>query len=418
MSRPLLLIVLAALAVPASTFAQAGTLDTSFSGDGKQMTNMSSGFDGAYDVVVQADGKIVAAGEVDGLGGRLGLVRHTADGSLDPTFSGDGKVLTNLTGGADFGLDVALQPDQKIVVTGGIGGSGGRCGVYRFNPDGSLDPTFSGDGRQAINFSPGWDSCFDLQIQGDGKIVTGGVAAGQGTRATLLRLDPDGSLDPTFTGDGTLVRNYTSRTDYFEAIALQADGKIVVAGTADWDRSGSRLLVARFEADGTADPTFSGDGLILANFPTAYDGAYALGVQPADQHIVVGGQAGESLTLLRYRPDGTLDPAFSGDGRVVTEVAPTLDYAEDLEVQADGKIVAGGSASYFRPDSKFLLVRYDAAGLLDPSFSGDGELVINFTNGADEGYGIALQPADGKIVVAGTASGSKGRFALARVNAS
>jgi len=141
-----------------------------------------------------------------------------------------------------------------------------------------------------------------------------------GTRATLLRLDADGRLDTTFSGDGKVVRNYTSRTDYFESFALQSDGKIVAVGTADWDRSNSRLLLARFDADGSVDQTFSGDGVVLANFGSTYDGAYGVAVQPADQNIVIGGQAGESMTLLRYLPDGTLDPAFSGDGRVVLQL--------------------------------------------------------------------------------------------------
>lgn len=417
-ARTGLLVSLLALVVPANVFAQAGTLDTSFSRDGKQVTDLTSGLEIAFEVVVQADGKIVAAGQAGRRDDRIGLVRYNPDGSLDSTFSGDGKLLTNFTAGAEFALDVVLQADEKIVVAGGIGGQGGRCGIVRYNPDGSLDTTFSRDGRQAINFTPGWDSCYKALIQPDGKIVAGGVAAGQGTRATLLRLNAGGSLDSTFSGDGKLARNFTSRTDYFEELALQADGRIVAVGTADWDRAGSRVLVTRFNTDGSLETGFSGDGIILANFATSFDGAFAVAVQPADQAIVVGGQASESMTVLRYLPKGTLDPSFSGDGRVVTEVAPSLDYAEDVEVQADGKIVVGGSASYFRRDSKFLLARYDTTGLPDPTFSGDGEMLINFGSSTDEAYGLALQPSDGKIIIGGITAGQGGRFALARVNAS
>jgi uncharacterized delta-60 repeat protein len=103
---------------------------------------------------------------------------------------------------------------------------------------------------------------------------------------------------------------------------------------------------------------------------------------------------------------------------VVTEVAPSLDDAEDVEIQADGKIVVAGSASYFRRDSKLLLARYDTTGLPDPTFSGDGELLINFSSSTDEGYGLTLQPTDGTIIMGGVTAGQGGRFALARVNAS
>jgi uncharacterized delta-60 repeat protein len=404
------------LAFSARASAQAGTLDTSFSGDGKQVTNLTSGLDAIYEVDVQADGRIVVAGEAGGRDDRIGIVRYNPGGSFDSTFSGDGKVLTNFTGGAEYAIDVVLQTDEKIVIAGGIGGQGGRCGIVRYNPGGSLDSTFSGDGRHAINFTPGRDSCHAALIQPDGKIVAGGYAQGQGIRATLVRLNADGSPDATFSGDGKLTRNFTSGIDYFDGLALQADGKIVGVGTADWDRRGSRVLVTRFNPDGSPDSGFSRDGFILANFATDYDGAYAVTVQPADQAIVVGGQAGESMTVLRYLPDGTPDATFSGDGRVVTEVAPTLDYAEEVEIQADGKIVVAGSAAYFRRDSKFLLARYDTTGLPDPTFSGDGEMLINFGSSTDEGYGLALQPTDGKIIIGGRTAGQGGRFALARVN--
>lgn len=121
MSKLVTLAALFALALPAGAFAQAGTLDTTFSGDGKVVTNLTTGLDFASEVVVQTDGKIVVVGQTSGQGTRVGLVRYNADGSFDTTFSGDGKVFTNITRGREFGLDVALQPDGKILVSGGIG---------------------------------------------------------------------------------------------------------------------------------------------------------------------------------------------------------------------------------------------------------------------------------------------------------
>jgi len=405
-----------ALVLPAQALAQAGVLDTSFSGDGRVVTEFTPRFDAAVDVAAQSDGKLVAAGWAFGQGYRFALARYDADGTLDPTFSGDGKATTNFTSGVDFALDVALQSDGKIVLVGRAGGQGGRFAVARYNADGTLDATFSGDGRAMTNFTPGDDVAYDVVVQADGKIVAGGQAAGKGGRLALARYNVDGTLDASFSGDGRTMTNFTAGVDYVDALAVQADGKIVAAGTSNWNRPGSRIALARYNDNGTLDASFSGDGRLATNFTTPFDGAFGVAVQPGDQRIVAVGQAGRRFVVLRYGPGGALDPTFSGNGSVTTRFSAGWDYAEDVELQADGKIVVAGSANYFG-QTTFAVARYEANGSLDTTFSGDGKTTTNFGAGRDSAYGLALQPADGKIVVAGDAGGAR-RFALARYHAS
>jgi len=404
--------LLLALVLPAAAFAQAGELDTSFSGDGKAMLNFSAGDDWVEAVAVQPDGRIVTAGAADG-GKRFALARHNPNGTLDLSFGGDGRVTTNFSGGVDNALGLALQADGKIVAVGAAVGLGGRMALARYNTNGSLDSTFSGDGKILTNLTPGDDFALAVALQADGKIVVAGGTEGLGGRVALVRYDADGSIDSTFSRDGKVATNFTSRFDYATSIELQGDGKIVVAGTADSTRRSARFAVARYDADGTLDATFGGDGKVMTNLTVWFDGAYGLAVQPSDGKIIAVGWADHMMGLVRYEPDGTLDPTFAG-GMVLTDFTQGADYASAVELQADGKIVVAGPAHYFGGNSTFALARYTASGALDSTFSGDGKVRTNFTPGRDRAFALALQPADGKIVAAGSAGDQGGRFALAR----
>ena len=396
---------------PAVAQSQAGALDDTFSGDGKQLTDATSGRDYAVDVAVQpADGKIVAAGLS---GGRIALIRYDTDGSLDQSFGGDGKVVTNLSAGSDWVGGVELQPDGRIVVAGRSGNAGGSFAVVRYNTDGTLDATFSGDGKATVNFSPGDDFAFGVALQADGKIVAAGRAGGAGGRLALVRFMAGGGLDPTFSGDGRAAINLTPGDDRLDHVVLQASGRIVAAGTADYDSRRARFAVIRLEADGMPDSTFGGDGRVTTNLSGGVEAAFGVGV---DSHgkIVACGQAGLSIGLVRYDDDGTLDTTFSGDGKAMTNLTSGLDYAEEIEIQTDDKIIVAGTANYFGNNARSALARYETTGALDTGFSGDGKVVTDMTPGFDAAYGLALEPGTGKIVTAGYGSGRGGRFAIGR----
>jgi uncharacterized delta-60 repeat protein len=409
--------------------AAAGDLDHSFGGDGKVLTNLTPGFDFAGGVDIQADGKIVAAGMADG---SFGLVRYRINGTLDSSFGGgDGWVTTDFGDGPDWATDVAIQGDGRIVAAGTAGFN--QFAVARYDAQGALDTEFGGDGKVITSFSGGSreEAAQGVVVQPDGRVVVAGWSwSRQSPRFALARYETDGSLDPTFGGNGKVITNFDGCCEHAQDLALQANGKIVVVGTA-----GPGFGVARYRKDGSLDAAFSGDGMVTTSLtPPAwsFDWANAVAIQP-DGKIVAAGEAGSpyygltssggdeqrrggQMAVVRYMPNGTLDPAFGGDGKVMTNLTPKLDTANDVAIQPNGKIVAAGTAGEGEPprfDSKFVVVRYHPGGGRDAGFSGDGKAITNFTPSFEDGTGAAIQ-ADGNIVVAGRAAGNGSRFALVR----
>ena len=401
-------VLLLALSQPLLTYAAAGDIDPTFSGDGEQTTDFSGGIDRVYALAIQADGKIVAAGSATSSAGDtdFALARYNANGNLDDNFDGDGKVTTDF-GGLDDGIRaIAIQADGKIVVAGYADNSvtHWNFAVARYNPDGSPDTSFSGDGRNALDFNLGYDLASDLVIQTDGKILLGGsVDLFSGEDFGLMRFNGDGTLDTTFSGDGQQTTDFGSN-DGLSGLALQANGRIVVAGWTGGSGN-SDFALARYLINGNLDTSFSFDGKVTTDFSGESDLAEDVLIQ-TDGKIVAAGRAtfaaNENFGLARYLTDGTLDTAFSGNGKVNTDLGAN-DEVHALLLQANDKIVAVGQSG----SSDLGLARYNPGGALDLSFSGDGLVVANFPDLTGPG---ALQ-ADGKIVVAGRFGDD---FALAR----
>ena len=316
-----------------------GSLDPSFSGDGRQTTDFA-GADEAHAVALQGNGKIVAAGRG---GGDFALARYNPSGSLDPSFSGDGRQRTNF-GGSDQANGVALQAGGKIVAVGRGGAGGGfdsaHFALARYNPSGSLDPSFSGDGRQRTNFG-GSDQANGVALQAGGKIVAVGRGGGD---FALARYGPSGSLDPSFSGDGRQRTNFGG-SDAANGVALQADGKIVAVGGS----GGGDFALARYNPNGSLDPGFSGDGRQTTDFPGP-DRATGVALQGDGKIVVVGSAAADSdsddadFALARYNADGSLDTSFSGDGRQTTDFGG-FERASGVALQGDGKIVVVGASA-------------------------------------------------------------------------
>ena len=404
---------LALLVLPPSAYG-AGELDSSFGGDGQVTTNFTRRADDAVGVAIQSDQRIITVGGVNlGADGRFGLARYDTNGALDRSFGGDGKVTTNFSPGYDAALDVALQADGKIVAAGYASGAGGRIALARYNADGSIDKSFGGDGRVTTNVSAGFEVGYGVVVQVDQRIVVAGRIGGFGGRLAVARYYADGSLDDTFSRNGIARIDFTRGDDRADHVAVQADGKLVAAGTANYFRRSARFAVVRLDTNGRLDSSFGSDGKVTTNFTDSFDGAFAVAIQEGDQKIVAAGQAGSAMGIARYDIDGALDSTFGASGMATTNFTSGLDYADDVAIEPSGKIVALGSANFFGDDSRFALTRYTTNGDLDAIFHDDGKVTTNFTQGRDQAYGLALQ-ADGNIVAAGLSGGKNSRFALAR----
>lgn len=373
-------------------YLAAGALDTSFSSDGMTTVDIGTGGDFGYDMAVQADGKVVVVGDSFRTSGTsdFGVARLRTDGTLDTSFSGDGKTTTSFTelsGFDDFrARGVAIQPDQKIVVVGYARNSGNTdedWAIARYNTDGSLDTSFSSDGKRILAWDIGGtatdnqDEAYAVVIQPDGKILVGGYAETTAStrRFALARFNANGSDDSSFTKQ--VFPSGSGRTDGAVAMALQADGKIVLAGTSTTDTTGgfSELAVIRITTSGNLDTSFSGDG--RATFST--------------------------------------HPAGADGGSIGTGVA----------IQPDGKIVVSGRALKASGNGDFLAVRFTSGGSLDTSFNSFGFRTVAFdlgpsdnTTQRDTAFDVAIQD-DGKIVLVGEArtGGSTSNHAMARLNA-
>lgn len=411
--------VLLSVLVIGEATALPGDLDVTFGGDGVVYTTFHRSAR-ATGVALQPDGKIVAVG-ASGLGfrgrdSRFAITRFLADGNPDQTFGGDGRITTNLSARADVATDVVIQADGKIVVTGRSGGKGGRFGVVRYKSDGSLDATFGGDGIVLTDFTAGDDIASAVALQSDGKIVVAGTYREgffANSRFALARYLTDGSLDPAFSVDGTVTADFTSKRDSANGMTIQADGKILVVGRAAGARG--RFALVRFELDGVPDSTFGTSGKVMTNFTKREDAAADVAIQ-SDGKLVVVGVSGfffsERFTLARYTPEGLLDDTFSGDGRVRSNFG----VARAVVLQTDGKIVVsgygfvGGSGC----ETGAMLSRFTTTGAPDESFGEDGTTATSF-NVASDAQDLVVQP-DGAIVVAGGANfcGFKSTFAVLR----
>ncbi len=338
-----------------------------------------------------------------------------ADGDLDTTFGGDGlSAIADLSGGNnDYVSDIAIQPDEKIVVVGTVGyNTVMDVGIVRYNTDGSLDTSFSGDGIVTTDFGAD-EYGSSVAIQPDGKIIVGGQSGSYPNyESVMARYNSDGSLDTSFSGDGKVILTFGSSNHTGASVAVQPDGKIVFSCSYGAIHGAQDIAVARFNADGSLDTSFSGDGKVTTDINGGSDVSRNVAIQ-SDGKIVVSGDSGSpsayDFAVVRYNTDGSLDTSFSGDGKVITSISAESDYGRAMTIQPDGKIIVAGQVDDPVTHADFGVVRYNADGSLDTSFSGDGIVQTNIGY-HDIPYGVAVQ-ADGKIVVVGT-----NRLTIARYN--
>jgi uncharacterized delta-60 repeat protein len=290
-----------------------GSLDASFGTGGKASTDFNGSVDNAWAVLVQPDGSIVVAGHAAtstpiGVDSDFAVARFTSTGVLDTSFGTGGKVTTNIAGRTDLAHAAVLQPDGKIVLAGRVADSGGAnpdVGLVRFNTDGSVDTTFGTLGIVRADLTGDWDEATGIVVQPDGKFIVSAVAViGSSFKFALARFDAGGHLDTGFGNAGLATAPFSDRNDFAHAVALQADGRIVVVGQSS-NLINPNLAVARHHADGTLDTGFGNGGTVVVDFFGASDNAACVGIQ-ADGKIVVAGLARNGivngLALTRILP--------------------------------------------------------------------------------------------------------------------
>ncbi|WP_232629460.1 Ig-like domain-containing protein [Methylobacterium sp. Leaf118] len=390
-------------------------------GTGKVLTPIGLSDDVAYGVTVQPDGKIVVTGYGSVSNYDFAVVRYNANGTLDTGFGTGGKIVTPVGSEYDEGRSVTVQPDGKIVVAGYGYGSDSNYdfAVVRYNTDGTLDTSF---GTILTPVGAGDDTAYSVTMQADGKIVVAGTSfSNDGSQDfAVVRYNADGTLDTGFGTGGTIVTPFGLRSNDGRSVTVQADGKIVVAGFGPASDGNYDFAVVRYNVDGTLDTGFGNGGTIVTPVGTAGDFAYSVTMQ-SDSKIVVSGYSFGSdgtadFAVVRYNTDGTLDTGFGTGGKILTPVGTSTDVSFDVTMQADGKIVVAG----YGLDSNgfdFAVVRYNADGTLDTGFGTGGKILTPVGVGNDLGFSVTVQ-TDGKIVVAGYGTGSDGSqdFAVVRYN--
>jgi uncharacterized delta-60 repeat protein len=434
-------ITLGVIRLTCTAQAADGDLDLGFGSGGKIVLPGLAG-DAATAAATQSDGKIVVAGVAFGpdfpFPQVLALVRYNTDGNLDTTFGAGGIAVTDIQTNIFFPdnysrFDIAIQNDGKIVVVGAFGSAYTPTdfGVARFDTNGNPDPTFGVGGKVTTDFFGNSDAATSVALQSDGKIVVAGYARDSYADFALARYDASGNLDATFGVGGKLTTDFFGFENLASGVAIQSDGKIVVAGSTAPDATYRRdFAVARYDANGNLDPTFGSGGKATVDISES-DEASAVAIQPSDGKIIVAGAAivpngyGAffDFALVRFDTSGNPDPAFGVGGKVLTDFYSGIDFAYDVALQKDGKIVAAGffaDPTDVELKRDFALARYDTGGNLDPTFGIGGKVITDFS-ATDSAQAIALQP-DCKIVAAGYSwqivTGGDLDFALARYDSS
>lgn len=418
-----------ALATP----GQPGTLDASWAtlsplGAGKLISSFGNSNDVSQAIVLQPDGKLIQVGHcnasTNGSVLSVCIARFLTNGTLDPSFNGSGQIKATYSGATEFGpVAAALRSDGKLVVAG-------RCTpatfsafcLLRFTSSGALDTTFGNGGfAHGGVFATNGQSASQMTLQADGKIIVIGSCQGASTYDFCIqRFLPDGGADASFNNaTGSIIVEMNGNTDFANAVVVQSDGKIVVAGGCS--NGGVYLYCAiRFLPGGGVDSSFGQSGKFIA---TASGGAQALALQ-ADGKMLLGGQCAHTVgpftkgdfCVLRITAGGVLDPAFGSNGQVLTTVGSYGNSINSIAVQADGRVLLAGRCGNGGNNSAadICLQRLTPEGALDNTFNGNGVVITPMGSGGFyflyEPRATALLLPDGRIIVGSSCPGGSGDY--------
>lgn len=397
-------------------------------GNAAVITDLGFPFEKARAVAVQEDGKIVIggwAGENEAVSD-FALTRYQADGSIDKSFGNEGKIVTRIGPDSDVIYDLAIQPDGKIIAAGVSfqGKDQRRFCLVRYKPDGGLDAAFDGDGIVTFNVGTTLrDTAYSVALQPDGRIIAAGSASnifdaknltvGQNDFG-LARLNPDGSPDTEFGENGRVSTHFGLGVDIGYDVALQTDGKIVVSGSTT-NGSNNDFALARYNQDGTPDETFGVKGRVTTDFFGEDDTAFSMTLQPDGRILLTGYSLKNTqadFSAARYLTDGSLDNSFNGNGKITIDLENGYDVAFGIKVQPDGRIVIGGQSNV-KQSPKFAVARIFADGQIDRTLYQTGTTSIAVKE-RNEAWALALHPDNYALLAGNSGNGKSFDFALAR----
>ncbi len=396
-----------------------GTLDTNFYGSGVLVTNVGIRQAEANAVSIQPDGKIMIAGySINGCGGNaLTLCRLNSDSTFDPSFGSGGKLVTGMGQQSSMATPMVIQPDGNIVVAGvTYDGANDSVTVLRFLTNGVPDGSFGIGGSVTSIVGTNGSSPGSIALQGDGKIVVAASASVSGNDIAILRYNTNGSPDATWNGTGKMLTAIGSSGDAMTTLSIQPDGKIINAGASAFTTV-EKFSMLRCASNGALDNSFGSFGKVATSLPNETQSAgYAMALQP-DHKIIMAGTAVIApanqlqLALARFNTNGTLDTTFGTSGAAIASIGLANSLVQSVALQSDGKIVAACRAQN-GPFFKFAVARFLPNGVLDSTYGFGGVNYFDYGTGADENVNaMALDPL-GRMVMAGHAGNL---FAVVRV---
>lgn len=329
-----------------------GQPDPDFGTGGIVSTDFFDKTDVAEAVALDEFNRIIVAGYVEQVDGfEFAVARYLPDGRLDETFDGDGRATVAL-GATAFCKDVAIQADNKIVIGGYVLNPLSATNEYtlvRFDTTGQLDPTFDGEGIVMTHMGMGAGVANALTIQPDGKIVLAGQVFNEATffwEIGIARYDTDGTLDPAWDHDGIVFAPVAGVNPTINEIVLQSDDKIIVGGYSGTAPSNNKFTVARFHSNGTPDESFDEDGIVIDSYGFEDNQINAMVLQP-DGHLIIAGTTlvgnVDRFALARLDAAGHFDEPFGDEGKVVSVISQN-DGISAMALQSDGKLVVAGES--------------------------------------------------------------------------
>jgi uncharacterized delta-60 repeat protein len=364
------------------------SLDIFFGIDGVVHAGIPSVAGDGVDVVLQDDGRIVIAGR-DSNTGRCYVMRLDSAGAVDGTFGSGG--VARVGAGVGGGVALALQADGKIL----LAYRDGWPRVARFTTSGALDGSFGTGGTAISGLSSAVFSRLGVAVQPDGKIMLAGTDNIFG-QDFLMRFDATGTPDSTFSSDAIAYTGLSSHQESGIGLAVQADGRVLLAGV---DAPTNQTFIARFTGSGVLDTSFGTNGIELTGVPGADQAPTALRIQP-DGNIVVAGYSGLSGKnfVARFDTSGTIDGGFGASGIAEPSgFTGTPNAGVDLALGGDGRVVLAG---YSSTDVEHFVTVFDTDGVADAAFAADGTVVIGIDAIFVAEVSVVVQP-DSRVLFMG-----------------